>query len=84
MGLGFHLASKMMEWREKERKGSARSFLQGASDEKTRPAAGAALSGWQTSRNGDGACLREKERDARASASARREGESWVGGQRMK
>jgi len=25
----------MMEWREKRRKGSARSFLQGASDEET-------------------------------------------------
>ena len=80
MGLGFHLASKTMEWREKRRKGSARSFLQGASDKKTQLAAGAALLGWQTARNGDGACLRE--RDARASASAGREGESWVEGQR--
>ena len=62
MGLGFHLASKTMEWREKRRNGSARSFLQGASDEKTWPATGAALPGWQTARNGDGTCLREKER----------------------
>ena len=84
MGLRFHLASKMMEWREKRRKGSARSFLQGASDEETWPAVGAALPRWQTTGNGDGACLREKERGARASASAGREGESWVGGQRMK
>ena len=83
MGLGFHLASKTMEWREKRRKGSARSFLQGASDEETWPAVGAALPGWQAARNGDGACLREKERGARASASAGREGKSWVGGQRM-
>jgi len=71
----------MMEWREKRRKGSARSFLQGASDEETWPAAGAALPGWQAARNGDGACLREKERGARASA--RREGKSWVEGQIM-
>ena len=62
MGLVFHLASKTMEWREKRRKGSARSFLQGASDEETWPAAGMALSGWQTARNNDGACLRERER----------------------
>jgi len=72
-----------MEWREKRRKGSARSFLQGASDEETWPAAGAALLGWQTARNSDGACLREKEREARASASAGRERKSWVEGQRM-
>ena len=83
MGLGFHLASKMMEWREKRRKGSARSFLQGASDEETWPAAGVALPGWQTARNSDGACLREKEREAQASASAGGEGKSWVRGQRM-
>ena len=84
MGLGFHLTSKTMEWREKRREGSAKSFLQGASDEETWPAAGAALPGWQTARNGDGACLREKERGAWASASVGREGKSWVGGQRMK
>ena len=76
MGLGFHLASKPMEWREKRRKGSVRSFLQGASDEKTWPAIGAALPGGQTARNGDGACLREKKRGARASASVGREGKS--------
>ena len=34
----------------------------GASDGRTRPAIGAALPGWQTARNGDGTCLREKER----------------------
>ena len=44
------------------------------SDEETWPAAGVALSGWQIARNGDGACLREKEREARATVSARREG----------
>ena len=71
-----------MEWREKRRKCLVRSFLQGASDEKTRPAVGATLSGWQVARNGGGACLRERKRGARASASAKREGESWVGGQR--
>ena len=76
MGLGFQLAFKTMEWMEKRRKGSARSFLQGASDEETWSAAGATLLGWQTTRNGDGACLRERE----ARASARREGKSWVGG----
>ena len=80
--MGFHLASKTMEWREKRRKGSARSFLQGASNEETGPATGAALPGWQVARNGGGACLRERKRGARASASAEREGESWVGGQR--
>ena len=84
MGLEFHLASKMVEWREKRRKGLARCFLQGASDEETRPAAGVALPEWQPAGNGDGVCLREKERGARASTSARREGESWVEGQRMK
>ena len=83
MGLGFHLAFKMMEWREKRRRGLAKSFLQGASDEETWPAVGAALPGWQTARNGDGVCLREKKRVAQASASAGREGKSWVGGQRM-
>ena len=50
------------------------------SDEETWPAAGAALLGWQAVRNGDDTCLREKKRGARASASAGREGESWVGG----
>ena len=73
-----------MEWREKRRKGSARSFLQGASDENIWPTVGAALPGWQTARNGDGACLREKERGARALALAGSEGKSWVEGQRMK
>ena len=84
MGLGFHLASKTMEWREKRRKGSARSFLQGASDKETRPAVGAALSEWQPVGNDDGACLREKEIGAWASAVAGREGESWVRGLGMK
>ena len=50
------------------------------SEEWTRPATGAALPGWQVAKNGDGVCLRERKREARASASARREGESWVGG----
>ena len=62
-----------MEWREKRRKGSARSFLQGASEEKSRPAVEAALLGWQAARNGGGTCLREKKR---ARVSARREGKS--------
>ena len=52
------------------------------SEEESRPAAGAALPGWQVARNGGGTCLRERKRGARASASAGREGESWVGGQR--
>ena len=34
----------------------------GASDGETWPATGVALSGWKTARNGDVACLREKER----------------------
>ena len=50
------------------------------SDEESWPAAGAALSGWQVARNGGGACLRERKREARVSASAGREGESWVRG----
>ena len=52
----------------------------GASDEVTRPAAGAALPGWQVTRNGGGACLTKRKKGARASASAGREGESYVGG----
>jgi len=68
-----------VEWREKRRKGSAKSFLQGAGDEKTWPAAGAALPGWQAARNSGGMCLREKKRGAWASTSAGREGKSWVG-----
>ena len=48
----------------------------------TRLAAGAALPGWQVTKNSGDACLREKKRGARALASAGREGESWVGGQR--
>jgi len=32
------------------------------SDEETRPAAGAALPGWQSAGNGDSTCLREKKR----------------------
>ena len=32
------------------------------SNEETRPAAGAALPGWQVARNGDVACLREEGR----------------------
>ena len=51
-------------------------------EEWTRPAIGAALPGWQVTKNGGDACLREKKRGAQASASAGREGESWVGGQR--
>ena len=48
----------------------------GTSDEETRLAIGAALPGWQSARNGDGACLGEKKRGARASVSAGREGKS--------
>ena len=50
--------------------------------EESWPTVGAALPGWQVVKNGGDACLREKKREARASASAGREGESWVGGQR--
>ena len=46
------------------------------SNEETRPAAGAALPGWQSTRNGGVTCLGEKKREARASASAVREGKS--------
>ena len=52
----------------------------GASDEVTRPAAGAALPGWQSTRNGGVTCLGEKKREARVSPAAGREGKSWVGG----
>ena len=48
----------------------------GASDEVTQPVAGAALPGWQSARKGGDTCLGEKKREARASASARREGKS--------
>ena len=50
------------------------------SEEWTRLAVGAALPGWQVAKNGGGACLRERKREARASVSAGREGESWVRG----
>ena len=59
-----------------EEKGLGQELPIGTSDEKTRPAAGAALLGWQAARNGGGTCLREKKRGARASASAGREGKS--------
>ena len=52
------------------------------SEEESRSAAGVALSGWQSAKNIGGACLRERKREARASASTGEEGESWVGGQR--
>ena len=52
------------------------------SEEESRPAVGAALPGWQSAKNGGGTCLRERKREAQASALAGREGESWVGGQR--
>ena len=65
-----------------EKKGLSQELPAGTSDEKTWPAVGVALPGWQAARNGGGTCLREKKRGARASASAGREGESWVGGQR--
>ena len=54
------------------------------SDEDSRLAVGAALPGWQSARNGGGTCLGEKKRGARESASAGREGKSWIGGQRKK
>ena len=57
-----------------EEKGLSQELPAGANDEVTQPAVGAALPGWQVARNGDGACLREKEREARATVSARREG----------
>ena len=63
-----------------EEKGLGQELPVGTSDEETRPAAEAALSGWQVTKNGGGVCLREKKRGAQASASAGREGESWVGG----
>ena len=59
-----------------EEKGLSQELPAGANDEVTQPAVGAALSGWQSARNGDGACLGEKKRGARASVSARREGKS--------
>ena len=33
------------------------------SEEESRPAAGAALPGWQSAKNGDGVCLRERGRE---------------------
>ena len=69
-----------MEGEEKKRLGQEPPAV--TSDEETWPAAGAALPGWQVARNGGDACLRETKGGARASASAGREGESWVGGQR--
>ena len=68
-----------MEGEEKKRLGQEPPTV--TSEEESRPAAGAALPGWQVAKNGGGACLRERKREARASASAGR-GESWVGGQR--
>ena len=46
------------------------------SEEWIRLALGAALPRWQVTKNGGGTCLREKERGARALASAGRQGES--------
>ena len=66
-----------VEGEEKKRLGQEPPVV--TSEEGSWPATGAALPGWQTARNGDDACLREKEREARASASAGREGKSWVG-----
>ena len=70
-----------VEGEEKKRLGQEPPAV--TSDEETWPAVGAALSGWQVARNGGGACLRERKGGARASASAGREGKSWVRGQRM-
>ena len=69
-----------MEGEEKKRLGQEPPAV--TSEEGSRPAAGAALLGWQVAKNGGGACLREKKREARASTSTGREGESWVEGQR--
>ena len=69
-----------MEGEEKKRLGQEPPAV--TSEEESRPAAGAALPGWQVAKNGGGACLRERKRGARASASAGRKGESCVGGQR--
>ena len=67
-----------------EEKRLGQEFPAVTSDEETRSAAGAALPGWQSTRNGDNACLGEKKREARVSPAAGREGKSWVGGQRKK
>ena len=69
-----------MKGEEKKRLGQEPPAV--TSKEESRPAVGAALPGWQSTKNGGGACLRERKREARASASAGEEGESWVGGQR--
>jgi len=61
-----------VEGEEKKRLGQEPPAV--TSEEESRPAAGVTLPGWQVARNGDGACLREKEREARATVSARREG----------
>ena len=69
-----------VEGEEKKRLGQEPPAV--TSDEETWPAVGAALPGWQVTRNGGDTCLRERKGGARMSASARREGESWVEGQR--
>ena len=63
-----------VEGEEKKRLGQEPPAV--TSEEESRPNAGAALPGWQSARNGDGACLGEKKRGARASVSAGREGKS--------
>ena len=62
-----------MEGEEEKRLGQEPPVV--TSEEWTRPVVGAALPGWQVAKNGGGACLREKKREARASTSAGR-GES--------
>ena len=49
-----------VEGEEKKRLGQEPPVV--TSEEETRPAAGAALPGWQSTKNGGGACLRERKR----------------------
>ena len=48
-----------------EEKGLSQELPTGANDKETRPTIGAALPGWLATRDDDGACSREKEREAR-------------------
>ena len=50
-----------MEGEEKKRLGQEPPTV--TSEEESRPAAGAALPGWQVAKNGRGACLREGKRE---------------------
>ena len=71
-GLGFHLASKSLEWREKRRNGSARSLLQWPAMKRL-----GRLQGWhcRSGRSQETAAVRARERGREEHGHQRRLGE---------